>query len=143
MIGDSAVGKTTLLQMYETRKFNKSHVATIGLDKIVTSYKKDEHEFRVFLWDSAGQENYKNITKSFFQSAHGILIVFSLIDKNTFLSVKQWVSNIHQNCSENIPILLIGNKCDLIEERQVSKEEAEEVAKSFKIQYMETSAKTN
>ena len=109
-IGDSAVGKTALLNMYDTRHFNNNHVASIGLDKIMTEFKQDDKEFRVQLWDSAGQENYKNITKNFIKSAHGILIVFSLVDKQTFLSVKQWIACIHQNCDETIPIIMVGNR---------------------------------
>ena len=142
-IGDSAVGKSTLLNMYETRMFNKNHVASIGLDKILTEFKQNDHEFRVQLWDSAGQENYKNITKNFIKSAHGILIVFSLIDRQTFNSVKQWISCIHQNCDESIPKILVGNKCDLNDQRTVSNQEAEELATSFGIKFIETSAKSN
>ena len=115
IIGDSAVGKTSLLNMYDTRLFNKQHIKTIGVDKFVTEHNIQGHDFTVFLWDSAGQQQYHDITQSFYKKADALIIVFDLTQPNTFKSVTQWVSGIHQSIGPGMIKMLVGNKVDLVD----------------------------
>ena len=92
------------------------------------------------IWDTAGQERFKSLTVTFYKQSQGMIICFDLTKRKTFDSVRNWVVAINRNCEENIATLLVGNKCDLEEERVVSKDEAEQLAAENNMQYFETSA---
>ena len=108
-------------------------------------FSKDEiinnKKIRIKLWDTAGQEQYKALTKNFFRNSDGILIAFDLTHRKSFEKVNYWMESSLQNADSGIPIIILGNKVDLI--RQVSQEEASKVAEGFKVKYFETSAKNN
>ena len=148
IIGDAAVGKTSILNWYDTRKFNKQHIRTVGLDSVRTSHKtKDgEAELEVKLWDTAGQDRFKNMTYQFYRNADAVIIAFDLTDENSFNAVTGWLQSIFKHKSEEIPKVLCGNKCDLLEvsdgEVVVNDQEAEKIAKENDMQYYKTSAFT-
>ena len=96
---------------------------------------------RLQIWDTAGQERFRNVTKSYFQSSHGLLVVYDITDKESFEKINFWMKNIKENAPENAKLILVGNKCDLANERQVSYEEGEKKASNYNIKFFESSAK--
>lgn len=140
-IGESAVGKTNLLLRFTDNKFLKTHLTTIGIDyksKVIKT--SSNHTVKLKIWDTAGQERFKNITQQYYKGANGILLVYDITERNSFDKVKEWMKQIQENTSKDkIGVLLVGNKCDL-EERQVTYEEGEAIAKEFGILFYETSA---
>ena len=142
IIGDSSVGKTSILLNYTDNVFPDSHLATIGVENKVKMIKTDKFNVKLQIWDSAGQERFKSITKSFFRNANGILFVYDITNRKTFHSVKDWIKDSELNAT-NFEKILLGNKIDLEAKRQVKKTELEEYGLKKKIDTLETSAKTN
>ena len=142
IIGDSSVGKTSILLNYTDNVFPDSHLATIGVENKVKMIKTDKFNVKLQIWDSAGQERFKSITKSFFRNTNGILFVYDITNRKTFHSVKDWIKDSELNAS-NFEKILLGNKIDLESKRQVKKTELEEYGLKKKIDTLETSAKTN
>ena len=93
------------------------------------------------IWDTAGQEKFRTITSSYYKGAHGIIVVYNITDRSSFDNIKGWFSEIEKYASENVNKIIVGNKCDLEEKRQVSTEEGAELARSLGVQFLETSAK--
>ena len=143
IIGDSTVGKTSILNRYTNGEFNSNYLATVGLD----FFKKDEifdgKTVRIKIWDTAGQERYKSLTQGYFRNAEGILIVFDVSNSETFEHLKYWIQSVKTHIhldKGQVPAIIIGNKIDIFE-REVSKEDGEKYAKEEKMEYFETSAK--
>ncbi|KAL4660702.1 ras-related protein Rab-27A-like isoform X1 [Arapaima gigas] len=147
-LGDSGVGKTSFLCQYTDGKFNSKFITTVGIDfrekRVV--YKSDGttgrgQRIHIQLWDTAGQERFRSLTTAFFRDAMGFLLLFDLTNEQSFLNVRNWMSQLqmHAYC-ENPDIVLCGNKCDLDDERVVKEQEARELADKFGIPYLETSA---
>ena len=146
IIGNSIVGKTSILKKYTSKQFNENYLATVGLDFFTKDETIDNKIIRIKIWDTAGQERYKAITKCFFQRAQGIIIVFDVTDKKSFDDLKIWIDSINSQSQltedlENMPVILIGNKIDL-PKRVIDKETALNFAKEQNFDYFETSAKT-
>ena len=146
IIGNSIVGKTSILTKYTSKAYTESYVATVGLDFFTKDESIDGKTIRIKIWDTAGQERYKAITKCFFQRAQGIIIVFDVTNKRSFDDLKMWIDSIKSQSKltedlENMPIILIGNKIYL-PKRVIDKETALNFAKEQNLEYYETSAKT-
>ena len=146
IIGNSIVGKTSILTKYTSKSYTESYVATVGLDFFTKDETIDNKIIRIKIWDTAGQERYKAITKCFFQRAQGIIIVFDVTNKRSFDDLKMWIDSINSQSKltedlENMPIIIIGNKIDL-PKRVIDKETALNFAKEQNLEYYETSAKT-
>ena len=146
IIGNSVVGKTSILTKYTTKTYNENYIATVGLDFFTKDEKIDDKTIRVKIWDTAGQERYKAITKCFFQRAQGIIIVFDVTNKKSFDDLKIWIDSIRSQSKltedlENMPIIIIGNKID-IPKRVIDKETALNFSKEQNFDYYETSGKT-
>ncbi len=94
------------------------------------------------IWDTAGQERFRTITKTYYKGAHGIILTYDVTDENSFKNIRNWVKQIEQNAQTNVCKVLVGNKCDR-DDRKVSYEEGNKLAKEFNMQFFETSAKTN
>ena len=140
IVGDSNVGKTNIMSKYIHNKFNYTSKATIGVEfgtKIVTI---DNKKIKAQIWDTAGQERYKSITSAYYKGAKGALIVYDITNKSTFESVDKWVQDLNSYGDKNLTLLLVGNKSDLEDKRQIVKEDGEEKAKSFNLGFIETSA---
>ena len=139
-IGESGVGKTSILRRYVENKFERHHLATIGIDFQSKTIKIKNKEIKLKIWDTAGQERYRNIANQTFRGADGIILVFDITDDYSFSRITDWMEQINANISKDeIGLILIGNKCDL-EERMVPYEKGEEKAKELGIDYYETSA---
>lgn len=150
-LGDSGVGKTSFLYQYTDGKFNSKFITTVGIDfrekrVMYRSSAPDGPSARgqrihVQLWDTAGQERFRSLTTAFFRDAMGFLLLFDLTSEQSFLNVRNWMSQLqmHAYC-ESPDIVLCGNKSDLGEQRVVQEDEARQLAGKYGIPYFETSA---
>jgi len=142
IIGDQAVGKSSLLMRYCEDTFTLNMMGTAGLDfKKKTIDFKDE-TINVLFYDSAGHDRFRHIVTQHYKGAKGIILTYDITDKNSFINVNDWMKNIKENADSNAEILLLGNKTDLSEERTVNYEEGVELSKKFSVEFYETSAKT-
>ena len=142
IVGDSTVGKTNFIKKYVENKFNESYFASTGIDLITTSIKIEGKSFKIQIWDTAGQEKYRAMTKNLFLKTQGIVIIFDISNETSFINLKSWMNGIKEECSADIPMILVGNKLDLEDKRVIDKERAMEFAKNEKLEYIETSSKT-
>ncbi|CAD8160875.1 unnamed protein product [Paramecium octaurelia] len=140
LIGDSGVGKTNVLLRFCENNFQPTYLSTIGIDFKIKSIDVEGKKIKMQIWDTAGQERFKTITQTYYKGAMGIILVYSIDDKDSFSNISNWMNQIKQHASENVCKLLIGNKSD-VPNRVVSKEEGEALAKQFGVQFFETSAK--
>ena len=149
LIGDSSVGKTSLLLRYVDDKFSPSFVATIGIDFKVKRILLDSQEVRLQLWDTAGQERFRTITTSYFRGAHGILIVFDMSMRASFTSVANWVAQLRDTVAAaeasggGVALVLVGTKADLADRLQVTEAEGAALAEQYGMRFFATSAKYN
>ena len=141
LVGDSCVGKSNFILRLIKNKFSPSHVSTSGMELKTTKIIIDKTKIRVQLWDTAGQEKYRSVTKSLFNKVQGVLAIYDITSEDSFKNLKQWIKMVKEECS-NMQLLMIGNKNDLENERIIRFEEADEYAKSQKMDYIETSSKT-
>jgi Ras-related protein Rab-11A len=140
LVGDTSVGKTNIISKYLKNLFQEDFSATIGVEFSHKQFLIDNHKIKAQIWDTAGQERYKAITKAYYKGAKGAFIVYDISRKNTFDSISRWVSDITATADKKITLILIGNKSDLEDQRQVTKEQGEEKAKEFGLAFLETSA---
>ena len=140
LVGDSFVGKTNIMSKYLKNEFHEDSKATVGVEFGSKQFTIEGHSVKAQIWDTAGQERYKAITSAYYKGAKGAFIVYDITRKNSFESVERWVSDVISVADKKITIILIGNKSDLEDQRQVTKEEAEEKANKLEIAFMETSA---
>jgi small GTP-binding protein len=140
VIGDSGVGKTNLIKRFITNTFSDNSKATVGVEFITKSYKIKNQIFKIELWDTAGQERYKSITAVYYKGAKGALVVYDTTSKMSFNNIDKWLAEIKDKTSNDLKLMIIGNKIDLKEFREVSNEQATEKAKTLGIPIMETSA---
>ena len=142
-LGSASVGKSSLIIQYTENKFTESYLSTLGVDykqKIIKL--KNGKDIHLRIYDTAGQERFKSISSGFIKKADGVVLVYDISNKDSFVSINGWIANIREIGKENMPIILVGNKCDLSDEvRKVSKKEGEDKAKEFRILFYETSCK--
>ena len=144
LLGDSIVGKTCILMRFTEGTFPEIHMSTVGLDyRVKQMTLENGQSAKVCIWDTAGQERFRAITKNYYKGAHGIMLIYDVTRQETFLNVRNWLTQIKENASDKATIFLIGNKCDDIEGRQVATEEGQKVADDYKITFIETSAKND
>ena len=143
IVGRSAVGKSSLLLRFTDDKFIKDYMATIGVDFKFRSLKLNNELFKLTIWDTAGQEKYQTITKTFYKDAHAIVLVFDVTSKASFEEAKHvWLEESKKNAEPNVVYLLIGNKSDLVGKEEVSLQEVEKFTQNEGILYFQCSAKT-
>ena len=141
VLGESRVGKTSLIKKYTKDQFGGVYLTTVGMDFQDKIIDIEDKKVRLQIWDTAGQERFRNVTKSYFQSSHGFVLVYDITDETTFEKTNFWMDQIKLNGIENAKLILVGNKCDLSNERKVSIEEGEKRAKDNNIKFFESSAK--
>jgi len=141
LLGDGGVGKSSLMLRYTEGEFHKSLMGTAGIDFRKQMLEVDGLKVRMLIWDTAGQEKFRNITKSYYKGAHGIVLVYDVTDQQTLDSVDGWVQSINKECTPDREILLVGNKIDL-DSRVVSESEGSTLAGRHGANFLETSAKT-
>jgi len=143
ILGDSGVGKTSLMNQYVNQRFSKQYKTTIGADFTTKEVMVDDKLVTMQIWDTAGQERFRTITSSYYRGAHGIIIVYDITDQESFDNVKQWLQEIDRYACEKVNTLLVGNKSDLTTKRVVSYEAAKEFAAKQEMDFLETSAKNS
>ena len=140
LVGDSFVGKTNIMSKYIKNEFHEDSKATVGVEFGSKQFTVEGHSIKAQIWDTAGQERYKAITSAYYKGAKGAFIVYDVTRKQTFDSVEKWVNDVTAVADKKITIILIGNKCDLEDQRQITKEQGEEKANKLEIAFLETSA---
>ena len=145
IVGDSGVGKTNLITRFASDKFEKNSKATIGVEFIYKTLKINKDIFKIEIWDTAGEERYKSITSAYYKGAKGAIIVYDITSEKSFNNIETWIQEVKGKSSNNLQILIIGNKSDLSKDRKVSSEQGIEKAKTLNLHLFETSAldKTN
>ena len=145
VIGDSSVGKTSLITRYTNGTFKEEYLATVGLDYYSKVEAINNQTINIKLWDTAGQERFKALTQNYFRNAEGVLLTFDVTNTDSFNNLKDWIGSIKTNMeSKNIflPLIIVGNKIDMEDAREINKEDAEKFVSDNNYKYFETSAKT-
>ena len=143
LLGDSTVGKTCFLKKYTDKTFQDVHMSTIGLDyRVKTMTLKSGKVVKLQIWDTAGQDRFRAITKNYYKGANGIILIYDVTSIQTYENVKNWISQIREEASPNVIIYIAGNKIDLEEERKIKTEEGQKLAEELGLPFFETAAKT-
>ena len=143
LLGDSSVGKTCFLMRYSDNTFQEIHMSTIGLDYKLKNVQLDDGNIvKIQIWDTAGQDRFRSITKNYYKGAHGIILIYDVTSRKTFENIKNWVSQIKEEVSNKVTIILVGNKIDDEPNRKVTTQEGENMAKECELDFFETSAKS-
>jgi len=143
LLGDSSVGKTCFLMRYSDNTFQEIHMSTIGLDYKLKNVQLDDGKIvKIQIWDTAGQDRFRSITKNYYKGAHGIILIYDVTSRKTYENIKNWVTQIKEEVSEKVTIILVGNKIDDEKNRKVTTEEGQNIAKECGLDFFETSAKS-
>jgi len=142
IIGDTGVGKSCLLLQFTDKRFQPVHDLTIGVEFGARMITIDGKQIKLQIWDTAGQEAFRSITRSYYRGAAGALLVYDITRRETFNHLTTWLDDARQHSNSNMVIMLIGNKSDLDSRREVQTEEGESFAREHGLIFMETSAKT-
>lgn len=143
IVGDTCVGKSNILSRYIKNVFREDSKSTVGVELGNKLLKVKGTNTKLQIWDTAGQERYRSITSSYYKGSHGCFIVYDITNEPSFESVEKWFEQVQKEGSKDVSIILVGNKCDLENERKVPKEKGEEKAKQLNIPFFETSALSN
>ena len=143
LIGDSSVGKTSVLLRYVDDTFNPEFQTTIGVDFKISTFQLNGKVIKLQLWDTAGQDRFKTIVASYYRGAHGIILAFDITNATSFQNITRWYDESQNYLQKSVPKLLIGNKSDLSSQRAVRTEDAKELADRLGVDYIETSAKNS
>ena len=146
-IGNCLVGKTALCRNYLGEEFTTEQISTIGMEKFINevelTIKENKIKTQVYFYDTSGQERYETTVFNFIEKCDGVLLVYAINFKESYNDISKWVNKIRElQSDEHFPVVLIGNKIDLDNERVINKEDGEKVAKNYKFPFYETSAKT-
>ena len=149
LIGDTQVGKTNYLTRYINNRFIQQNISTIGIEKEIKVVKIDNKLYKLTIWDTAGQERFKSLPIKYYKNVDGVLLLYDVSSKETFDHVNSWLSDVKQNSNRtkengepDISLFLVGNKIDK-EDKQVTREEGEKLAKSLGMKFFEISCKSN
>ena len=142
-LGNSAVGKSSFILKYTDNSFSQEYLSTLGVDYKHKKIKlKNGKDVRLSIFDTAGQERFKSVSFSFIKKADGVILIYDISDLDSFKAVDNWIKSIRETGKEKLPIVLVGNKCDLSDDkRKISLEEGQDKANEFQIPFYETSCK--
>ncbi|KAK1432722.1 hypothetical protein QVD17_09620 [Tagetes erecta] len=143
IIGDTGVGKSCLLLQFTDKRFQPVHDLTIGVEFGTRIVSADARPVKIQIWDTAGQEAFRSITRSYYRGAAGALLVYDITRRETFSHLAGWLEDARQHGNPNMTVMLVGNKTDLSHKRAVSKEEGEQFAKENGLLFLEASARTS
>ena len=144
IIGDSQTGKTCIVSTFNGIKFNDKNISSIGVDFLVKDIEMNNGiKLKLKIWDTAGQEMYHSMALNCLKNVLGIIYIFDVTNKQSLNSINKWVNDVNETIdAEKFPSVLVGNKIDLEDEREVTKEEGQNLAEQYGFKYKETSAKT-
>jgi len=143
LLGNSDVGKSSLLLRFVDSLWNDAFVPTIGVDFKVKTLEINNKKVKMQIWDTAGQERFRTVVSTYFRGAHGILLLYDVTNKDSFKNLENWLIEIEKNSSDKVLKILVGNKCDLSDDREIQTEEGQAFAVRNGMEFMETSAKMN
>ncbi|XP_032811594.1 ras-related protein Rab-3C-like [Petromyzon marinus] len=143
IIGNSSVGKTSFLFRYSDDTFSSAFVSTVGIDfKVKTVYRNDKR-VKLQIWDTAGQERYRTITTAYYRGAMGFLLMYDITNEDSFNAVHDWATQIKTYSWDNAQVILVGNKCDLEDERVIAMQRGKQLGDQLGFEFFETSSKDN
>ena len=143
LVGDGGVGKTSLVHSLRDQTFDTSVESTVGVEFSILPVTIDDTNINLHIWDTAGQEVYRALSRSYYRDAIGVLLLFAFNDHQSFDSLEEWMSNIKSLCHPKARVILVGNKTDLAESRAVTRPEIDRFASANGITFIETSAKAS
>ena len=143
IVGDSAVGKSCLLLQFTESRFVPVHDLTIGIEFGTKVIDVDGQKVKLQIWDTAGQESFRSITRSYYRGAAVCVLVYDITRRQSFEHIQGWLKEAREHGGEKMEVLLVGNKCDRETARNVTYEEGQRLAQNNNISFLETSAKTN
>ncbi|KAK2949112.1 putative GTP-binding protein YPTM1 [Blattamonas nauphoetae] len=136
------VGKSSILMRYTDDLFSQSYIMSIGVDFKYKTVEVHGKKLKLQIWDTAGQDRFRTITAAYYRGAEGIIIVYSVNSRESFENIQQWLVDMNKHVNRAIPVILVGNKADLIAEREVPTELGKRYAHENGYLFIETSAKT-
>ena len=142
IIGDSAVGKSNILLRYIHDKFIEEFQSTIGVEFGAKNLKIEDKTYRIQIWDTAGQETFRSITRAYYKNSVCACVVYDITNRNSFQNVKSWIEDCKKQSPKTVYMVLVGNKVDLEDKREVTSEEGSLYAQKNGMLFFETSAKT-
>ena len=141
-LGNSEVGKTCYILKYTENFFQELYLTTVGIDFKIKTETINNKQYKLFLYDTTGQEKYKSIALNIIRNAQGIILMYDITNKKSFESIPEWIKSIRDSKGENFPMILLGNKLDKEDIRVISEKEGKELADEYGIKFFETSNKT-
>ena len=143
LLGDACTDKSAFLMRYTDKTFQDIHMATIDLDyRLKTMKLKKGKNIKLQIWDTAGQDRFRAITKNYYKGSHGIILLYDVTNLQSFENIKSWINQIREEASPNVVIYLVGSKIDLEEERKVTKKDGEKLAEELGLPFLEVSGKS-
>ncbi|XP_002162570.1 ras-related protein Rab-3C isoform X1 [Hydra vulgaris] len=143
IIGNSSVGKTCFLFRYSEDSFTSGFVSTVGIDFKVKTVFRNDKQIKLQIWDTAGQERYRTITTAYYRGAMGFILMYDVTNEESFKAVADWAGQVKTYSWDNTQVVLVGNKCDMDEERAVTYEQGKKLSEQLGFPFFETSAKDN
>ncbi|GAA6064341.1 hypothetical protein JCM10212_002317 [Sporobolomyces blumeae] len=140
-LGEQSVGKTSLITRFMYDTFDNTYQATIGIDFLSKTMYLEDRTVRLQLWDTAGQERFRSLIPSYIRDSSVAVVVYDITNRQSFLNTSKWVDDVRSERGNDVIIVLVGNKTDLNDKRQVTTEEAEQKSKELNVMFIETSAK--
>ncbi|PVF99067.1 ras-domain-containing protein [Serendipita vermifera] len=141
LLGDQSVGKTSLITRFMYDTFDNTYQATIGIDFLSKTMYLEDRTVRLQLWDTAGQERFRSLIPSYIRDSSVAIVVYDITNRASFISTSKWIDDVRSERGNDVIIVLVGNKADLSDKRQVTHEETAAKAAQLGIMFMETSAK--
>ena len=142
ILGNSKVGKTCFILRYTDNIFQEVYLSTIGIDFKTKTETVNNKQYKIYLYDTTGQEKYKSIALNIIKNAQGIILMYDITDRESFESIPEWIKSIKDAKGSNFPMILLGNKLDKEDVRVIKEEEGKELADEYNINFFETSNKT-
>ena len=142
IIGDAAVGKSNLLLRFAQNDFKMEYQLTIGVEFGAKNLEINNKKYRLQIWDTAGQENYRSITRAYYKNSVCAILVYDITNRDSFEHISTWIEDCLAQSPKTVFMVLVGNKSDLSDKRRVSFEEGQQMAKNHNLLFFETSAKT-
>ena len=140
-LGNTAVGKTSFIIKYTEDTFQEVYLSTIGIDFKVKTVTIKDKQYKLFFYDTTGQERFRSLSFNIIKNAHGIILMYDITNKSIFNSIPEWIKNIKESKGEDFPMILCGNKIDKEDERVITREESEELSNEYVIDFFEISNK--
>ena len=143
IIGDPSVGKSCILNQFLNQTFTEDYDITVGVEFGAKTIDIDKKKIKLQMWDTAGQDSFKSITRAYYRGAAAALICYDITSRETFDNLQTWLDECRENGNQEMTLVLVGNKIDLENQREISTKEGQEFAKANKMIFFETSAKTS